>query len=91
MNDKKKAVLVVSFGTSYEETRKKTIDQIENDMAEAFPSYAIYRAWTSGMIRAKALKRDGIRIYNVCEALEAMAADGIAGSHRTADPCHQRD
>lgn len=45
MNDKKKAVLVVSFGTSYEETRKKTIDQIENDMAEAFPSYAIYRAW----------------------------------------------
>ena len=36
MNDKKKAVLVVSFGTSYEETRKKTIDQIENDMAEAF-------------------------------------------------------
>ena len=26
MNDKKKAVLVVSFGTSYEETRKKTID-----------------------------------------------------------------
>ncbi|MFR3322483.1 MAG: sirohydrochlorin cobaltochelatase [Lachnospiraceae bacterium] len=29
---------VVSFGTSYEETRKKTIDQIENDMAEAFPS-----------------------------------------------------
>ena len=77
MNDKKKAVLVVSFGTSYEATRKKTIDQIENDMAEAFPSYAIYRAWTSGMIRAKLLKRDGIRIYNVCEALEAMAADGI--------------
>ncbi len=77
MNDKKKAVLVVSFGTSYEETRKKTIDQIENDMAEAFPSYAIYRAWTSGMIRAKLLKRDGIHIYNVCEALEAMAADGI--------------
>ena len=25
----------------------------------------------------EALKRDGIRIYNVCEALEAMAADGI--------------
>ena len=77
MSDKKKAVLVVSFGTSYEETRKKTIDRIENDMAEAFPSYAVYRAWTSGMIRAKLLKRDGIRIYNVCEALEAMAADGI--------------
>ena len=77
MNHKKKAILVVSFGTSYEETRKKTIDQIEQDMAEAFTEYAIYRAWTSGMIRAKLLKRDGIRIYDVREALEAMIKDGI--------------
>ena len=37
MSDKKKAVLVVSFGTSYEGTSKKTIDQIENDMAERIP------------------------------------------------------
>ena len=77
MTEKQKEILVVRLGTSYEETRKKTIDQIENDMAEAFPAYAIYRAWTSGMIRAKLLKRDGIRIYDVREALEAMAADGI--------------
>ena len=77
LTDTTKAILVVSFGTSYEETRKKTIDQIEQDMAEAFPDYEIYRAWTSGMIRAKLLKRDGIRIYDVREALEAMAADGI--------------
>lgn len=77
MADKKKAILVVSFGTSYEETRKKTIEQIEKDMAEAFPEYAVYRAWTSGMIRAKLLKRDNLRIYNVREAMEAMAADGI--------------
>ena len=33
----KKALLVVSFGTSFGRTREKTIDQIEKDLAEAFP------------------------------------------------------
>lgn len=33
----KKAILVVSFGTSYENTRKVTIDAIERDIADAFP------------------------------------------------------
>ena len=77
MTEKQKAILVVSFGTSYEETRKKTIDQIEKDMAEAFPDYMVYRAWTSGMIRAKLLKRDGIHICDVREALETMIKDGV--------------
>lgn len=77
MEKKQKAILVVSFGTSYEDTRKKTIERIESELGEAFPEYAIYQAWTSGMIRAKLLKRDGIRIYNVQEAMEAMAADGV--------------
>ena len=43
--DKKNAVLVVSFGTSYEETRKVTIDAIEASIAQAFPEHKIYRAW----------------------------------------------
>ena len=33
----KKAILIVSFGTSYENTRKRTIDAIERDIADAFP------------------------------------------------------
>ena len=33
----KKAILVVSFGTSYENTRKLTIEAIEHDIADAFP------------------------------------------------------
>ena len=32
----KTAILVISFGTSYEETRKKTIEQIESDLHHAF-------------------------------------------------------
>lgn len=43
----KKAILVVSFGTSFAETREKTIDAIEKEIADAFPDYQIYRAWTS--------------------------------------------
>lgn len=73
----KKAILVVSFGTSYEETRKKTIDRIETDIREAYPDYTLYRAWTSKMIRKKLLKRDGIEIPDVCGAMKAMACDGI--------------
>ena len=38
----KKAILVVSFGTSYEETRKKTIEAIEKRIAEKFEEYQVY-------------------------------------------------
>lgn len=75
--NKKQAILVVSFGTSYDETRKVTIDAIENSIQEAFPEFRVYRAWTSKMILAKIKKRDGIHIHNVKEAMEQMKADGI--------------
>ena len=73
----KKAILVVSFGTSHEDTRKVTIDAIEETIGAAFPQYRIYRAWTSKMIIAKLKKRDGIIIHTVKEAMEQMIADGI--------------
>ena len=49
----KKAVLVVSFGTSYKETREKTITACENEIKEAFKDYDFFRAYTSGMIIRK--------------------------------------
>ena len=73
----KKAILIVSFGTSYENTRKRTIDAIEHDIADAFPVCPAYRAWTSKMIIAKLKKRDGIIIHTVKEAMEQMLLDGI--------------
>lgn len=73
----KKAILVVSFGTSHENTRAVTIDAIESEIASAFPDFAIYRAWTSGMIIRKILKRDHVKIFTVIEAMEQMLADGI--------------
>ena len=73
----KTAILVISFGTSYEETRKKTIEQIEADLHHAFPEYPLYRAWTSPRIRAKLQKRDGIHIMDIDEAMAQLKADGI--------------
>lgn len=75
--EKNKALLVVSFGTSYEETRKLTIEAIEEDLRQAFPQREFYRAWTSERIRKKLRETRGIRYDNVKEALERMLQDGI--------------
>ena len=68
----KKAILVVSFGTSYHETRKKTIEACENKIKESFKDYDFYRAFTSGMIINKLKKRDNMFIDNPSEALEKL-------------------
>ena len=54
----KKAILVISFGTSYNENREQTIVPTEKAIAEAFPDRELRRAWTSKMIIAKLKKRD---------------------------------
>ena len=69
MERKTKAILVVSFGTSFHRTREKTIDRIEADIEAAYPDYQIYRAWTSKMIIAKLLRRDGVKVPTVAEAI----------------------
>lgn len=74
----KKGLLAVSFGTSYPETRRRTIEAIENDLARAFPERRLYRAWTSGMLRRKVERTEGLHIPSVAEALEQMAAEGVA-------------
>lgn len=71
------AILVVSFGTSYAETREKTIHLIERKIAEKFPEYPVYCAWTSKMILARVQREEGIHIDNVPQALERMKHDGI--------------
>ena len=75
MSDKN-GILVVSFGSSYEETRKKSIDQLEKEIQEAYPEFSLYRAFTSPRI-IKGLREKGIQINDVEEALEKMRGDGI--------------
>ena len=75
--DGKAAILVVSFGTSYNESRDLTIGGIENAIQEKYPDYEVRRAFTSQIIIDKLKERDGLEIDNVTEALDRAAADGI--------------
>lgn len=73
----KKAILVVSFGTSYNDTRGATIGATEKAIANAYPDYEIRRAFTSQIIINKLLQRDGLAIDNVTQAMERLVADGV--------------
>ena len=71
------AILVVSFGTSYNESREATIGATEQAIQAAFPQYEVRRAFTSQIIIDKLAERDGLEIDNVTQALDRAAADGI--------------
>ena len=73
----KKAILVVSFGTSYPDTLEKTIAATEQALAAAFPDWEVRRAFTSGMIIRKLNQRDGLMIDNVNEAMRRLEAEGF--------------
>jgi sirohydrochlorin cobaltochelatase len=72
----KRAVLVVSFGTSYNESRIKTIEAIEQAIKAEFTDYELRRAFTSRIIIGILRNRDGIEIDGVSEALVRLAEDG---------------
>lgn len=72
----KKALLVISFGTSFEETRKKTIEATEKQLQEAYPDYDFFRAFTSRMIINKLKKRDNEIVDLPTEALQKLKDAG---------------
>ncbi len=74
---RKKAILVVSFGTSHLDTMEKTIQVMEMEIGQRYPEYQVYRAFTSQMIINKLKKTEMLFVWNVKEALEKMLADGI--------------
>ena len=73
----KKAVLVISFGTSYNDNRAETIVPMEQAIASEFPDREPRRAWTSRMILAKLKKRDGEHIDYIDEAMDRLIAEGF--------------
>ncbi len=70
-------ILVVSFGTSFNDSRVKTIGGIESAIAKAFPNVEVRRAFTSQIIIDKLAERDGVEIDNVTQALDKLVADGV--------------
>lgn len=73
----KKAILVVSFGTTYVDTCKACIESVEDRMRAAFPGYEVRRAFTSRMITRRLAERDGITVDNERQALERLLAEGF--------------
>ena len=72
----KTALLVVSFGTTSEESRRLNIGAVEQAIEDAC-GLSVRRAFTSQMIINIIAKREGVRIDNVREALERAVSDGV--------------
>lgn len=71
----KKALMVVSFGTTYPDARR-AIENLEERLCAAFPDYDFYRAFTSRMVARKIEKEEGVYIPSPAELLEQLAAGG---------------
>ena len=72
-----KVILVVSFGTSFNQSRSLTIGGIEAAIREAYPDYQIRRAFTSQIIIDKLAARDGLRIDTVEDAMNRLLLDKV--------------
>lgn len=72
----KKAILAVSFGTTFPETREKTIGATEEALKKAFPGYDLFRAFTSRIVRHRIQKNEGITIDDPVVALDKLADQG---------------
>lgn len=72
----KKALLVISFGTSYHDTCAKNIVACEEQLASTFADRDLFRAFTSGMIIRKLKQRDNLDIDSPAQALRRLAELG---------------
>ena len=70
-------LLVVSFGTSFNDSRVKDIKGIEDALQAAYPDWSVRRAFTAQIIINHVQARDGEKIDNVTEALDRAVANGV--------------
>ena len=73
----KPVILVVSFGTSYNDNRDLSIGAVEQAIQAAYPDWEVRRAFTAQTIIDILGERDGIDIDNVTEAMDRLVADGV--------------
>lgn len=72
----KAALLVVHFGTTYPETRQRTIEAINRKIADAFPQLTIREAWTSRIV-IKRMAARGEKILVPAQALQQLHEEGF--------------
>lgn len=72
-----KELLVVSFGTSFNDSRVADIGGIEKALQDAYPDWSVRRAFTAQIIINHVQARDGEKIDNMDQALERAVANGV--------------
>lgn len=70
-------LLVVSFGTSYNDSRVEDIKGIEDALQEAYPDWVVRRAFTAQIIINHVQARDGEVIDNMQQALDRAVENGV--------------
>ena len=70
-------LMVLSFGTSFNDSRRLTIGAIEGAMETAFPDWSVRRGFTAQIVIDHIKNRDGEVIDNVTEALDRASANGV--------------
>lgn len=70
-------LLVVSFGTSFNDSRAEDIGGIEKALIQANPDWSVRRAFTAQIIINHVQARDGEKIDNVDQALDRAVANGV--------------
>lgn len=72
----KKALVVVSFGTTFPEARQNDIEGIENALKKAFPDREFKRAFTSKIVMKRMLENQGIKVNDLETTLKELKAEG---------------
>ncbi len=70
-------LLVVSFGTSFNDSRATDIKGVEDALQEAYPDWSVRRAFTAQIIINHVYARDGEQIDNVDQALQRAVDNGV--------------
>ena len=70
-------LLVISFGTSFNDNRRLTIGAVEEAMEQAFPDYSVRRGFTAQIVIDHIQRRDGEVIDNVTQALDRAVDNGV--------------
>lgn len=73
---KDKALVVVSFGTTFPETRELDLEAVENALAKAFPDRDFNRAFTAKIVMQRIFDNDGLKVEDLDKVLNNLSKQG---------------
>lgn len=77
----KSGILTASFGTTYKEARKLSLEAIDQAVSYKFPEFGIYKAYTSSIVKKRIYKNEGVFIPGISQALNKMYENGVENAY----------